>query len=102
MQVRSAGTARGYSRPKFPMSVTTGSRCTSLARFSVKVTRDHIGTVQVQMTEPDIYVKLTVLDCEEEVASATGRAQAIVPIFRFLPDGPPKRESAQPLVASDG
>ncbi|XP_072558991.1 androglobin isoform X2 [Paramormyrops kingsleyae] len=61
-----------------------------ICRFSVKVTRDHVGTVQVQMTEPDIYVKLTVLDCEEEVASATGRAQAIVPVFRFLPNDPPK------------
>uniref|UniRef100_A0A3B3SV17 Androglobin domain-containing protein n=1 Tax=Paramormyrops kingsleyae TaxID=1676925 RepID=A0A3B3SV17_9TELE len=69
-----------------------------ICRFSVKVTRDHVGTVQVQVTEPDIYVKLTVLDCEEEVASATGRALAIVPVFRFLPNEPPKRESAQPPV----
>ncbi|XP_048842434.1 androglobin isoform X2 [Brienomyrus brachyistius] len=61
-----------------------------ICRFSVKVTRDHVGTVQVQMTEPDIYVKLTVLDGEEEVASATGRAQAIVPTFRFSPNDPPK------------
>ncbi|KAM6086608.1 androglobin isoform 2-T2 [Theristicus caerulescens] len=53
-------------------------------RYSVKVTVSHIATVQVQTSKSDVFIKLQVLDNEEEIVSVTGRGHAVIPAFNFL------------------
>ncbi|NXC48453.1 ADGB protein, partial [Penelope pileata] len=53
-------------------------------RYSVKVTASHIATVQVQTSNSDVFIKLQVLDNEEEIVSATGKGHAVIPAFKFL------------------
>ncbi|NXH78030.1 ADGB protein, partial [Hydrobates tethys] len=53
-------------------------------RYSVKVTASHIATVQVQTSKSDVFIKLQVLDNEEEIVSVTGKGHAVVPTFNFL------------------
>ncbi|KFU91389.1 Androglobin, partial [Chaetura pelagica] len=58
-------------------------------RYSVKVTASHIATVQVQTSKPDVFIKLQVLDNEEEMVSVTGKGHAVIPAFKFLSNEPP-------------
>ncbi|NXA37706.1 ADGB protein, partial [Eudromia elegans] len=53
-------------------------------RYSVKVTASHIATVQVQTSKSDVFIKLQILDNEEEIVSATGRGHVVIPAFNFL------------------
>ncbi|NXG88285.1 ADGB protein, partial [Stercorarius parasiticus] len=53
-------------------------------RYSVKVTASHIATVQAQTSKSDVFIKLQVLDNEEEVVSVTGKGHAVIPAFNFL------------------
>ncbi|NWS74450.1 ADGB protein, partial [Crotophaga sulcirostris] len=53
-------------------------------RYSVKVTASHVATVQVQTSKSDVFIKLQVLDHEEEVVSVTGKGHALIPAFNFL------------------
>ncbi|NXO47094.1 ADGB protein, partial [Aramus guarauna] len=53
-------------------------------RYSVKVTASHIATVQVQTSKSDVFIKLQVLDNEEEIVSVTGNGHAVIPAFNFL------------------
>ncbi|NWH22523.1 ADGB protein, partial [Grus americana] len=53
-------------------------------RYSVKVTASHIATVQVQTSKSDVFIKLQVLDNEEEILSVTGNGHAVIPAFNFL------------------
>ncbi|XP_009464617.1 PREDICTED: androglobin [Nipponia nippon] len=53
-------------------------------RYSVKVTASHIATVQVQTSKSDVFIKLQVLDHEEEIVSVTGSGHAVIPAFNFL------------------
>ncbi|NXI56282.1 ADGB protein, partial [Chloroceryle aenea] len=53
-------------------------------RYSVKVTASHIATVQVQTSKPDVFIKVQVLDNEEEIVSVTGKGHAVIPAFNFL------------------
>ncbi|KAK4824678.1 hypothetical protein QYF61_017258 [Mycteria americana] len=53
-------------------------------RYSVKVTASHIATVQVQTSKSDVFIKLQVLDKEEEIVSVTGKGHAVIPAFNFL------------------
>ncbi|NXN37217.1 ADGB protein, partial [Rhinoptilus africanus] len=53
-------------------------------RYSVKVTASHIATVQAQTSKSDVFLKLQVLDNEEEIVSVTGRGHAVIPAFNFL------------------
>ncbi|XP_010016744.1 PREDICTED: androglobin, partial [Nestor notabilis] len=53
-------------------------------RYSVKAAASHIATVQVQTSKPDVFVKLQVLDNEEEISSVTGKGHAVIPTFNFL------------------
>lgn len=55
-----------------------------LFRYSVKVTAPHIATVQVQTSKSDVFIKLQVLDNEEEIVSVTGMGHAVIPAFKFL------------------
>ncbi|NXD87185.1 ADGB protein, partial [Halcyon senegalensis] len=53
-------------------------------RYSVKVTASHIATVQVQTSKSDVFIKLQVLDNEEEIVRVTGKGHAVIPAFNFL------------------
>uniref|UniRef100_G1NIV2 Androglobin n=1 Tax=Meleagris gallopavo TaxID=9103 RepID=G1NIV2_MELGA len=53
-------------------------------RYSVKVAVSHIATVQVQTSKSDVFIKLQVLDNEEEIVNATGKGHAVIPAFNFL------------------
>ncbi|NXY69194.1 ADGB protein, partial [Glareola pratincola] len=53
-------------------------------RYSVKVTASHIATVQAQTSKSDVFIKLQVLDNEEEIVSVTGKGHAVIPAFNFL------------------
>ncbi|XP_049656519.1 androglobin [Accipiter gentilis] len=53
-------------------------------RYSVKVSAPHIATVQVQTSKSDVFIKLQVLDNEEEIVSVTGKGHAVIPAFNFL------------------
>ncbi|KGL88395.1 Androglobin, partial [Charadrius vociferus] len=53
-------------------------------RYSVKVTASHIATVQAQTSKSDVFIKLQVLDNEEEIVSVTGKGHAVIPVFNFL------------------
>ncbi|NWW47883.1 ADGB protein, partial [Pedionomus torquatus] len=53
-------------------------------RYLVKVTASHIATVQAQTSKSDVFIKLQVLDNEEEIVSVTGKGHAVIPAFNFL------------------
>ncbi|NXP06010.1 ADGB protein, partial [Thinocorus orbignyianus] len=55
-----------------------------LFRYLVKVTASHISTVQAQTSKSDVFIKLQVLDNEEEIVSVTGKGHAVIPAFNFL------------------
>lgn len=40
--------------------------------------------MQVQTSKSDVFIKLQVLDNEEEILSVTGKGQAVIPAFNFL------------------
>lgn len=50
----------------------------------MKVTASHIATVQVQTSKSDVFIKLQVLDNEEEIVNVTGKGHAVIPAFNFL------------------
>ncbi|KAM3859903.1 androglobin-like [Diretmus argenteus] len=54
-----------------------------ICRYSVKVTADHLGTVQFQTSKSDVLIRLSILDHEKEVASHTGKGHVVIPVFRF-------------------
>ncbi|XP_030355677.1 androglobin isoform X2 [Strigops habroptila] len=53
-------------------------------RYSVKAAASHIATVQVQTSKSDVFIKLQVLDNEQEILSVTGKGHAVIPAFNFL------------------
>ncbi|KAJ7403645.1 hypothetical protein BTVI_75723 [Pitangus sulphuratus] len=53
-------------------------------RYSVKVKAPHTVTVHVQTSKSDVFIKLQVLDNEEEIISVTGKGHAVIPVFNFL------------------
>ncbi|KAK3803170.1 hypothetical protein RRG08_067346 [Elysia crispata] len=55
-------------------------------RQSVKVTEDHFASLQVNTSKRDVYIKLAVLDNEEEVISSVGKGHVVIPAFTFLKD----------------
>nr|KAG5705054.1 hypothetical protein BaRGS_018784 [Batillaria attramentaria] len=68
-----------------------------ILRYTVKVTEEQITSLQICTSKPDVYVRLMVLDHEEEMASAVGKGHTVIPSFIFLKDPPqPGEESAVP------
>ncbi|XP_051952032.1 androglobin-like isoform X2 [Xyrauchen texanus] len=55
-----------------------------ICRHVVKVSSDHNATVQFQTSKSDVYIKLTILDHEKEIASNQGKGHAIIPVYCFL------------------
>uniref|UniRef100_A0A803JHE3 Androglobin n=2 Tax=Xenopus tropicalis TaxID=8364 RepID=A0A803JHE3_XENTR len=58
-------------------------------RYAVKTSVEHMATIQVQTGKPDAYFKIQILDNGEELVSATGKGQAVIPAVCFLPDERP-------------
>ncbi|XP_070273959.1 androglobin isoform X2 [Myotis yumanensis] len=53
-------------------------------RYSVKAVLPHLATIHVRVSKPEAFIKLQILESEEVVISATGKGQAIIPVFSFL------------------
>ncbi|XP_015204634.2 androglobin isoform X1 [Lepisosteus oculatus] len=66
-----------------------------ICRFLVKVTMDHFATLQLQTSKPDVYVKLQILDNEEEVASSIGKGHVVIPAFTFFCNKRPSSSSSK-------
>lgn len=64
-----------------------------LCRYMVKVNDKHLTTIQLSTSKNDVRLKLSVLDNEEEVASAEGKGQAVIPVFIFQPNPSPEDET---------
>jgi len=60
----------------------------------VKVSQEHLTTIQLCTSKPDVRLKLSVLDNEEEVASAEGKGHAVLPVYIFLPNPSSEDETA--------
>lgn len=52
----------------------------------MQVTTDVLGTIQFETSDPHVWIHLSVLDEEEEVAGVTGRGFVILPVFFFMPN----------------
>lgn len=58
-----------------------------MLRYSVKVLEDnHLVSLQLSTSRPDVYIKIQVLDHEEELVSASGKGHVVLPSFIFLKD----------------
>lgn len=55
-------------------------------RYTVKVQEDHMASLQLGTSKPDVYIKLQILDHEQEVCSTTGKSHAVIPAFTFYRD----------------
>ncbi|KAL4233261.1 hypothetical protein ACF0H5_007945 [Mactra antiquata] len=68
-------------------------------RYAVKVTEDHLTSIQMNTSKSDVSIKLVILNNEEEVASTLGKGHAVIPAFTFLkdinPDEEPKRSTSR-------
>ncbi|XP_029903702.1 androglobin [Myripristis murdjan] len=65
-----------------------------ICRYSVKVTADHLGTIQFQTSKPDVIICLSILDHEKKVASNTGQGHVIIPVFHFQSNRAPSCTTA--------
>jgi len=54
--------------------------------YMVKVSDEHLTTIQLCTSKSDVRLKLSVLDNDEEVASVEGKVHAVLPVFIFLPN----------------
>lgn len=61
-----------------------------VCRYMIKVSDEHLATIQLCTSKPDVRLKLSVLDNEEEIASSEGKGHAVLPVFIFLPNPPPE------------
>ncbi|XP_037606049.1 androglobin isoform X2 [Sebastes umbrosus] len=60
-----------------------------ICRYLVHVNADIMGTIQFQTSKPDVLIRLSILDQEEEVAGNTGKGHVIIPVFCFLANKAP-------------
>jgi len=66
---------------------------TRVCRYMVKVSDEHLTTIQLCTSKPDVRLKLSVLDNDEEIASAEGKGHAVLPVFIFLPNPLPEDDT---------
>ncbi|XP_067675678.1 androglobin-like isoform X1 [Haliotis asinina] len=67
----------------------------TIFRYTVKVTEDHLVSLQVNTSKLDVYIKLSVLDHTEEVISAVGKGHIVIPAFIFQKDYNPEEQEAK-------
>ncbi|CAF0778069.1 unnamed protein product [Brachionus calyciflorus] len=57
-----------------------------IMRYKVVVSDDHLTTLQLTTSKPDVYIKFTIYDNGEEILSVTGKGTAVIPAFIFMKD----------------
>lgn len=57
-----------------------------IMRYKVVVTDDHLTTLQLTASKPDVYIKLSIFDNGEEITSVIGKGTAVIPAFIFMKD----------------
>ncbi|CAJ1078450.1 androglobin isoform X2 [Xyrichtys novacula] len=55
-----------------------------ICRYTVDVMADLLGTIQIQTSKPDVFIRLSILDQEKEVMSKTGKGLVVIPVFSFV------------------
>ncbi|XP_059212705.1 androglobin isoform X2 [Centropristis striata] len=60
-----------------------------ICRYLVQVTADVLGTIQFQTSKTDVFIRLSILDQEKEVAGNTGKGHVVIPVFCFLANKAP-------------
>ena len=60
----------------------------TVCRYTARASERHLVSLQVNTSKPDVYIKLQVLDNEQEVLSAVGKGHVVIPacIFQKDPD----------------
>ena len=56
-------------------------------RYTVKVTEDHLASLQISTSKSDVYLRLSVLDHETEILGTVGKGHAVLPAVFFMKDG---------------
>ena len=67
----------------------------------IKVSDEHLVTVQLCTSKPDVRFKLSVLDNEEEIVSSEGKGHAVIPVFIFLLNPPSEDDTAAHSTSQD-
>ena len=57
-----------------------------ILRYKVNVSDDHLLSLQMTTSKPDVYIKFSILDGEKEIFSVNGKGTAVIPAFIFLKD----------------
>jgi hypothetical protein len=57
-----------------------------ILRHKVSISDDHLASLQLTASKPDVYIKFTIYDNGEEIYSTTGKGVAVIPAFIFLKD----------------
>ncbi len=55
-------------------------------RYKISVTEEHLATIQLTTSKPDVYIKMTIYNNGFELLSVTGKGTAIIPAFIFMKD----------------
>ncbi|ELT91375.1 hypothetical protein CAPTEDRAFT_224147 [Capitella teleta] len=55
-------------------------------RYVVKVTEDHLVSLQLQTSKSDVYIRLQVLDGDTELVQAVGKGHVVLPAILFQKD----------------
>jgi len=59
----------------------------------IKVSDEHLVTIQLCTSKPDVRFKLSVLDNDEEIAYSEGKGHTVLPVFIFLPNPSPEDDT---------
>ena len=57
-----------------------------ILRHKVIVAEDHLASIQLTVSKPDVYIKFTIYDNGEEVFTTSGKGIAVIPAFIFIKD----------------
>ena len=63
----------------------------------MRASEEHLASLQVQTSKPDVYIKLQVLDQETELLCAVGKGHVVIPavIFQKDPESEAKRAESR-------
>ena len=68
----------------------------TILRYKVNVSEDHLTTLQLTTSKPDVYIKFTIYDNGDELLSVTGKGTVLIPVFLFLKDRGDGNSTEQP------
>jgi len=57
-----------------------------ILRYKVTVSEDHLLSLQIATSKPDVYIKFSIFDGEKEILNVNGKGTAVIPAFIFLKD----------------